>query len=238
MSDKLNRKEIKHDRFVEDVGVAYDFARTNRNQVIALAVGAVVIALAIWGFFVYRSSRENKAQSALADAITVMETSTGTADPTSTAAPQFKSEQEKLAKAEPMFSAVAEKYSGTDASDVADLYLARIAASRGDAARAKERLQSFIRDHGDHMLAGAAQLSLYELQLQGGAGAKEVISEVEKELGKDDSPLPKDALLSMLARAYEMTGAPDKARDVYQRIVNEFPDSPYTIDAQRKLATT
>ena len=30
-----------------------------------------------------------------------------------------------------------------------------------------------------------------------------MISEVEKELGKDDSPLPKDALLSLLARAYE-----------------------------------
>jgi len=236
MSERLSRKDIKHDRFVEDVETAYSFAKDNRRNVLLGACAVVLLIAAIWGFFILRKSQERKAQVVLAEAIAVIEASD--APPaTATAPAPAANDAQKLAKAQPMFAAVTEKYPNTDAADIAQLYLARIAAARGDVETAKTRLQQFVREHGDHLLAGAAQLSLYEMQLQGAVGAKEVIAEVEKQLGSDDTILPKDALLALLARAYEASGSQDKARDVYQRIVNEFPESPYTIDAQRKLAS-
>jgi TolA-binding protein len=228
---------MKKDKFVEDVGLAYDMARKNRRAVLYGAVGLLALIIGVWAFFAWRGTQERKAHSLLAEAIGVMEADVGTPDPAAPAArPQFATEDEKFARAEPMFADVEQRYSGTDAADVAGLYLARIAAARGDAASARTRLEKFVRSHSDHILAGTAQMSLYELRLQGGAGATEVIAEVEKELAREGGPLPKDALLAFLARAYESSGAHDKARDVYQRVISEYPDSPYAIDAQRKLA--
>lgn len=235
MSDRLSRKEIRHDKFVEDVESVYSLAARNRKQVVIALVAVLAIAAAVWGWVVYQRSNERKAQAALAEAISVLDAQ-DPAPATPGVPPPAANDAQKLAKAQPMFAAVSSKYSGTEAADVAELYLARVAASRGDFAAAKTKLQGFVSKHPDHLLAGGAQLSLYEMQLQGPAGPKEVIAAVEKELAKSDTVLPKDALLALLARAYEASGSQDKARDVYQRIVNEFPDSPYTIDAQRKLA--
>ena len=93
-----------------------------------------------------------------------------------------------------------------------------------------------MRGHRDHVLAGAAQLSLYELRMQPEEAAS-LITDLEAAVEAEESLVPKDALLSLLGRAYEMQGNREKARAAYQRIVTEFPDSAYTIDAQRSLAT-
>ena len=67
-----------------------------------------------------------------------------------------------------MFRDVQKKYSGTDASDVANLYLARIAASRNDVASARKLLEAFIAEHPKHLLVGAARYSLYQLRIENG----------------------------------------------------------------------
>jgi TolA-binding protein len=234
--DRNTRRGIKHDKFVDEMGAAYAIANRNRARVAMGAIAVLAMALIAWGIVIWRGRQAATAQAKLAEAITVMDAPTGSAPQPGVEAPQFKTEQEKYAKAEPMFAAIVDDYSGSDAADVADLYLAHIATGKGDVNGARTRFEKFVREHPDHILAGGAQMSLYELRLQGGS-AKDVVTELEQALSKDDTILPKDAILAVLARAYEVTGAPAKARDIYQRIVNEFPESPYTMDAQRKLAT-
>lgn len=238
MSDRLTRKEIKHDvqhdRFVEEMDAAYSSVRRNATKVAAVVVAVLLLAAAAFGVYAYQRKQEEKAQVLLAEAIAVMEKPVATEGET-TEATAFKTQEEKVAKAEPLFKKVSEQYSGKDAADVADLYLARIAAARGDVKTAEPKVRKFIDEHPDHILAGSAQLSLYQIQLGSGA-ARQVIADVEKQLTTEDPVLPKDVLLSLLARAYELSGDEAKARDAYQRLVNEFPDSTYTIDAQRKIA--
>jgi TolA-binding protein len=67
--------------------------------------------------------------------------------------------------------------------------------------------------------------------------AAALIIELEKQIEAEEALVPKDALLSILGRAYELQGNSEKARATYQRLVTEFPDSAYTMDAQRSLAT-
>ena len=133
-----------------------------------------------------------------------------------------------------MFKDVQKKYSGTDASDVANLFLARIDASRNDVAGAKKLLQDFINEHPKHLLVGAARYSVYQLRIDAGEGPQ-VAQELQAQIGKPDSPLPSDTLLVLLAHAYDAQGNTDKSKETYRRIVTEYPDSPYAVEAQRRV---
>ncbi len=237
MSDRLNRQQMKHDRFVDEVGTAYVYANSHRRPLF-LAIGALVLlGVLAYAFTAWRSGEEAKAQAKLAEAIAVMDSpvteGAESATPPQPNVVQYKSEDEKLGKAEPMFKQVVSEYSGSDAADVANLYLARIDGWRGKPVEARKKLESFIKDHPDHLLGASARLSLLEIRITAGEHA-EVARELQGQLDKEDSYLPQDSILALLARSYEAAGDEAKARDTYQRIVNEFPDSPYMLDAQRK----
>jgi len=235
MVERITRKEIKHDirhdRFVEEVNSFYGTLRSNatRFTVVLLAIAALAgIGCGIWA---WRAHKETAGQSRLAEAIGIMNSPVGPAQAGDTSV-HYKTSGEKVAKAEPILQDVSNNHAGTDAADVADLYLAQLAAGKGDLDSARKRLETFLHDHPRSILAGSAQLSLYELQMAKG-DVKGVITALEKDLKDDSSRLPKDAVLAMLARAYSQTGDPVKARDAYRRITNEFPESAYAQDAQR-----
>jgi len=236
MSERPTRKEMKHDKFVEDVGSVYGYASKNRRNILLGVVAAVAIVAIAYGVIAWQRSQENKAQQLLAEAIEIMDATSGSTPGAPETEVEYKTDAEKFAKAQPMLQKLVDDYSGTDAADIAGLYLARIATARGDIAGARNGLEAFVREHSDHLLAGAAQLSLYELRMQPQEAAA-LTAELEKVIEAEESLVPKDALLSLLGRAYELQGNSEKARATYQRIVTEFPDSAYTIDAQRSLAT-
>ena len=233
--DRATRHQIKHDRFVDDVGSAYSYVQTHRRTALWATVAGIALIALIVGFVVVQRGEESRAQQRLAEAISILDGPLESQAAPETPGPKYKSEEEKLNKARPIFEEVVAKHSRTDAADIASLYLARLAAEKGDVATARPKLEEFVREHPDHLLAAAAQRSIFEIRLSGGEGPQ-VIADLEKELAAEEKSLmPDDVILAMLADAYEQTGNPAKAREAYQRIVNEFPDSPYTIDAQRKL---
>lgn len=234
MADRFSRKEIKHDKFVEEMQTAYAVARRNAPAVVWAVGGALVLIAVIAGVTLWRTRQENAAQKRLAEAIRIVEAPVAAPGETAPAPDTYASEQEKIAKAEPILREIIDQRGSTDAADVASLYLARIELGRGDAASARKRLEEFVDEHPDHLLAQAARVSLIDLRLAAGE-AQQVIGELETDVASSDEGLPQDVALALLARAYEAAKQPQKARDAYQRIVNEYPDSPYTLEAQRKL---
>jgi tetratricopeptide (TPR) repeat protein len=229
MSDRLSRKEIKHDKFVEEMETAYEVARKNVRWILTAIVGIVVLIGVIVGVTLWLASQERKAQLRLAEAIEILETPLGQPSPAGT----FRTEQEKLEKAEPIFREIADTYSGRDAADIASLYLARLEAGRGEVEPAIAKVRKFVASHPDHVLAQSARISLYDLRLSAGE-SQEVIADLEKETS-GDSRLPTDISLAILARAYEAADQPEQSRRAWQRLLNEYPDSAYTLEAQRKL---
>jgi TolA-binding protein len=235
--DRQHRHDLKHDRFVDEIGALSSRAR--ENQRLLLYVGCAVVAAAViaYGVFFYRSSREAKAQALLATAIETFDAQVGDqAQQQNTSAPKFKTEAERNTAAEKQLKDVQAQYSGSDASDVAGLYLARLAVNRGDVASARKLFQEFIDDHGDNILVNTARFSLYQLRIDNGEAAQ-VATELDAELAKAQPALPGDSLLVLLAQAYEMQGNQEKSRASYRRISTEFPDSPYAVDAQRRAGT-
>ena len=233
--DRQQRRDLKHDKFVDEFGSLSTRARENQRLLFTVAGAAVLIAVLAYGIYFYRSNREQKAQVALGAAIETMESPLMPA-PGEQPVPgaKFKSEPERTAAAEKQFKDVEASHGGTDAADVASLYLARIAADKGDIASARTRLQKFVNDHPKHVLVAGARYSLYRLRIDGGE-APQVAQELQAELGKSDPSLPADSLLALLAHSFDVQGNSQKSKETNRRIVTEFPDSPYAIDAQRKM---
>lgn len=233
--DRQHRRELKHDRFVDEIGVLSGRARENQRVLYGIAVAALLVAFAAYGVYFYRSNRERKAQDLLATAIDTIESPLVIPTQPNPDA-KFKTEEERNKAAVQQFSEVKSKFDGTDAADVAGVYLARIGAARGDVAGARKLLQSFIQDHSSHTLARSARYSLYQLRIESGE-ASQVTNELTAELakGEKDQVLPADSLLVLLAHSYEVQGNDQKSRDTYRRIVTEFPDSPFALEAQRRV---
>ena len=231
--DRQHRRELKHDKFVDEIGALSSKARENQRLLFTIAVAAVGIALIAFGIYFYRANREVRAQDALAKAIDTIESpliAEGQANPLA----KFKTDEEKLAAAEKEFAAVQSGFSGSDASDVAGLYIARIKAAKGDVPAARKLLEDFVDDHPDHLLVGTASYSLYNLRIENNE-APQVVTELNAEIAKAEPALPADSLLVLLAKAYEAQGQRDKSRETYRRIITEFPDSPYALEAQRRV---
>ena len=67
--DRQHRRELKHDKFVDELGTLSSRARDNQRLLLALTAGLVVISIIVYGFFFYRSDRERKAQALLGTSI-------------------------------------------------------------------------------------------------------------------------------------------------------------------------
>jgi TolA-binding protein len=236
--DRQHRHDLKHDRFVDEIGALSVKARENQRLIFTIVLAILAVALVASGIYLFRNTQEKKAQAALATAIETIES------PLLPAAPapgqqvppnaKFKTEAERATAAEKLFKDVQANHPGSDASDIAGFYIGRMAAARGDVPTARKNLEEFIDDHGSHFLAGGARYSLYQLRIDNGE-ANQVVTELNAELAKAEPALPGDAILNLLAHAYELQGNGAKARETYRRITTEYPDSPYTLEAQRRV---
>src|SRR5258707_7369337 len=141
--DRQHRRDLKHDKFVDELGTLSSRARQNQRLLMTLTAVLVIGSVLVYGFFFYRSNREQKAQDALSLAIGTIDSplqTAGQTPPQQAPGAKFKTEAQRTAAAEKQFKDVQSKYPGSDATDVANLYLARIEASRGDAKGAEARL--------------------------------------------------------------------------------------------------
>lgn len=235
--DRQHRRELKHDKFVDEVGVLTAKARANQRVLLTIGASAVVLALVAYGVYFFRANRETQASVLLGAAIETFESPLVTEGQTDPRA-KFKTEAERTAAAEKQFREVQAKFPGTDSADVAGLYLARFSATRGDVATARKLLQQFVEDHPKHFLVGGARYSLFQMRIDNGE-AQQVITELNAEIARADrgetTALPADSLLVLLAHAYEVQGDETKSRATYRRLVTEFPESPFALEAQRRV---
>jgi len=233
--DRQHRHDLKHDKFVDEIGALSVRARANQRMLLTIGGAVVVIAAIAFGLYFYRANREEGAQQGLATAIETAEASIGETKPEGSTGPHFKTEAERNAAAEKAFTDIRSKWSGTDAADIAGLYLARMAVAKGDVKTARTHLEAFVNDHGDNILVGTARFSLYQLRIENGEAAQ-VAKELEPEVDKTEPVLPGDALLVLLAQAYEVQGNAAKSKEAYKRITTDFPESPYVVEAARRAS--
>jgi len=139
-----------------------------------------------------------------------------------------------LEAAEAEFQLVIDSHGRTDQADMARLYLARIALSRGQTDEARAALVELARKHDDDVIGRLANLDLINLRIASGQGA-EVAADLEAMVMGQSSGLPKDAALYRLGELFAAEGQPEKARTYLEMLVEEFPESPFLSNARQRL---
>jgi TolA-binding protein len=237
MTQQLTRKEIKQDDFATAVGRGVMYAESHARTLL-LALGAVALLAVL--FVVGRAFLAERAEDANEMLSRAMKVAQAPLDaeapkPDDPANPVFADSDARRIKAKQLFEEVRSEYGSTDSADIAGLYLAQIAAEEGQLDRARELWSEFVDDHGDNLLAGQARVNLLHLDRQQGKG-EEVVTRLRSMLEQEEPELPKDVVLFELATTQEQLGRKQEALQSWRRLSEEYPESGYRSDAQRKVA--
>ncbi len=228
MSQRLTRKEIKRDEVLETVGSVIDFTREHARSLLLGVVALVVAALAAAGALAWMRHQEVEAQELLARALQVLEAPIDAegARPEDRNRPSFASEAARAARTEELLQEVVESFARTEAAEIAGVYLGFQAARGGDLDLARDHWERFLKRSGDHLLGAEVRLNLMALDRAQGRGA-ELATELRGMLESAEAPLPQEVILQQLAITLEELGRLAEAREVYSRLAEEHPLSPY-----------
>ena len=234
MGRRLTRKQIKQDQFVSLVDRGAHWMGQNWRQAAIGLGGAVAIAVLYWGVAALVTGRSSAAARALSRAVETYNAPVGSAAP-ATAKLKFATDSERLDAADTAFRSVASKYWLTSQSRYAKLYLARIAADRGDSESAVRLLGEIVSKRAGHVVARLATLDLIRLRVAKGEG-QQLVGELEAMVAGKDPRLPRDVAMFELARMWEREGKPAEATKLFRKLIEDFPESPYRTDAQQRLS--
>jgi outer membrane protein assembly factor BamD (BamD/ComL family) len=206
-----------------------------RETTFAIAAVVIVGALAL-GYVAWRDRVDSRADALLAEAMTVAETRVGppVAPGTPGAGPSFPTERARAEAARDRFKAAADAYPDSDAGIFARYRQAALEVSLGNEAEAIAAYQLVIDKAGDRIYGQMARLGLAEAQAKGGQFDPAI--NTFKELAQQkDGPLPIDGILMQLGLTYRDAGKAADAEQTFNRLVQEFPTSPFTAEARREL---
>lgn len=228
MAKKLRREDLKRDEVMETVGKGIRFVSGHRKgtaETIGIAVG---LAALIGAFLGFRAHRESQAAEHLSRALAVLSTPLA-GDPSSAATGKktYATAAERSAEANKELSAAAD-FGATKSGREAAVVLAAQGATKDTGS-----FERFARS-GKSVVAAAAELDGYRAMSDAGK-TNDAIAAVKRAIETSSSAVPKDALLAELGALYERSGSPADARAIYQRLVSEYPDSPYASEAQSRI---
>ncbi len=234
---RAERRHLKDNELASFAAVTLEIYAARKKQVIAGAVALVLIAVAAAGYSVWRGRISASAAALLSDALLVTETRVGPpADPDSPdKSESFPTERARSQAALTKFKVAADSYPTTQSGILARYLEASTRMSLGFPEQAGQSYQQVIDVAGAGSLYGRmARLGLAEAQAQTGQ-FDPAIATFKELADQADAPMPKDAILMQLARVYRDAGKTAEARETFDRIVKEFPNSPFMTDAQNEI---
>jgi TolA-binding protein len=237
------RHKLKENDFAHTLERTRVLVDQRKGEFATIAVAVVALVLVAGGYFGWRASREAKATTLLATALTVAEAPvvppsppTPGSPPPIQAAGSFRTERERLDASVPLLQRAADAYPDSDAGITARYRLAAALAELGRYAEAEQRYQEVIRKAGaTSIYRHTARLGIGEAQMAEGKGDAAIAT--FRELAADtNSQLPVDGVLMQLGRAAMLAGKKDDASRAFTRVVDEFPQSLYATEAKEKIA--
>ena len=226
---RITRKQLKRNELADTVGRTVDYVSHHRRGAVEAIGAAVAVLLLAGGFFLFRAWREKSAGRELSAALAILEAPLSADPGASGAAQTFASDVERERAAAKHLQAASRK-GGTSAGRAAQVILA---ARAEKFAQSTEALTKAARDEQAEV-AGAAEIDAARLLTSQGK-TTEAIDRLKRAIESSKSAAPKDALLFVLAETYEKAGSSGDAKATYQRLVNDYPNSPYRADARQKI---
>ena len=228
MAKRITRKQLKRNELVETMGKTVEYVSHHRRGVTeAIVAGAVVVAL-VAAFFLFRAYQESQAGKELSAGLAALDAPLA-GQPAAAGAPKtFPDEASRNKEAETHLRKAAD-HGSTAAGRAAALVLAARTPSPGSG-------ETFAKTAREAKAEIAASAELDAARLLASQGKKtEAIERLKRAIESSASPAPKDALLFALGEIYEDSGSAADARATFQKIVTDYPNSPYRNDARQKI---
>jgi len=239
----IERHKLKENEFAHTMARTRDMVSQRQREITTTVVVIVAAIVLVGGYFAWRNSRENRAQTLLASALAVAEAPVVAPPPPAPGSPPpvqqpgtFRTERERLEAALPRLQQAADAYPDSEAGITARFRLAASLAELGRFQEAEQRYQEVVQKSGSRSVyRQTARLGLGEAQLA--QGKADAAMTTFKEVSTDSSSmLPVDGVLMQLGRAALVAGKKDEASRAFTRVVEEFPQSLYVSEAKEKLA--
>jgi len=234
---RTERRHLKQNEFQEVVGQAVDLLGERRRELTMTILVLAVIGLAAASYYAWYEYRQDKSHGMLAAAMIAQESRVGPpAEATAGGAggPSYPTERDRAMAAIAKYKSAADAYPSTDAGMYARYQEASLQVSLGNTADAIKSYQAVIDKAGDSLYGQMAKLGLAEAYARS-SKYEEAITTYKELAQRKDGQLPVDGILIQLGRTQRDAGKAADAQQTFDRIVAEFPDSPFTADAKREL---
>jgi TolA-binding protein len=232
------RHRLKENELSHALRDATDKLRENRRN-IGLIGGVVVLALVVaGGYWAWKTRTESRAQILLSDAMVIMQAPVEEGKPgAKPGALSYPTVRARTDAALAKFTEVFTAYPSTESGIAARYHAAAALATLGKPAEAATRFQEVVDRAGSGSFYGRmGQLGV----VQANAEAKkyeQAISAAQALVDNtSDETMPRDALLMELGRVQAAAGKKAEAKQTLDKVIAEFPDSPFIEEAKRILA--
>jgi len=233
---RTERRHLRTNELASLTTQARDVFDARRGQMIAGVLAIVIVGGALIGYFTWRGRQQARAYALLAAALVVEEARVGppAAPGTPSAGSSFATQREKNQALLTKFRSAADEYPSTDAGVFARYREATTWMALGNPGSAVTAYQEVINRGGNSVYAVMAKLGLAEAQAQSGQ-YDQAIATFKELAQRKDGQVPVDGVLIRLGRTYLDAGKRADAEQTFNRLVQEFPDSPFSTDARRAL---
>lgn len=235
MAEHISRKELKKDKIHDAIehGAEAVFSHTT---VVAVAVLVVVVIGVMYGGWRFYTDRKTvQATAAMDAAMRAYSSRIGTtADPADPGETLYPTEAARAEDAASKFSAVAQKFPGTNPGRLATYYTALCYEDLDRHNQALEELKK-ISSGKDKELVAMAQYQIGVIYERTGKTADAI--KIFRDLADHSSVfVPRPLALLELAGALRQTDTKEAAK-VYEQLKKEFPNTSVSDEADRGLET-
>jgi TolA-binding protein len=234
---RAERHHLKDNELAKAAATARHVVDERRSAVMGIVIAIAVVAAAAMGYFAWTARVSARAHTLLADALAVDEARVGPPPAAGSPAPaglSFETARARNQAALTKFKIVADGYPSTDAGIFARYRQAATYMALREPASAATAYQQVIDRGGNSLYGQMARLGLAEAQAQTGQ-YEQAINTFKELAARKDGEVPIDGILLRLGRVYADAGKKGDAEQTFNRLVEEFPDSPFSADARREL---
>jgi tetratricopeptide (TPR) repeat protein len=227
---------MKTDQLQHALTDARDYVAAHRSETVRWALiagGAVLVVGALWGGIVLRNGRLS---ARLSSALALFDAPLASDAAPAPGARVFKDVAERTAAAKAELASLVKDAPSSPAGRAAAVIVLSLDGPKAATGANLDAAKAFARSESGTVLAGVAAVAAIDAEAAAGR-PKEALETAKRYLEASDSPVSKDVLVFTMARLYEQTGQNVEAKNFYQRLVTDFPDSPLRTDAQQKLAS-
>ena len=231
---RLTRHEIlKEDRFMILVDETRHFFANNRSEILRGLSAFAVVAVLVGGYYYYSAKQAEYSKQELARALATYHATVGKTESSGSTAPVFfETPEQKYEKALTELQEVASRHSSRAAGKIATYYSGLSLHQLDRSSEAVSLLEPLSQEQSDFgALALAALGRIYE-DTADLAQATEVYQQL---VARNSLTTPGDSLAMKVALLYEQQNQQEQAAKMYEKVINDFPTSPASTEAEQRL---